>query len=110
MVSRALRDRAQAGHYDLEALEFSLRSSLHRIGGVLLEKLLNCDGGGAEGERIDCGRGHPAELLEYRNKEVLTVLAAVQVKRAYYYCAVCREGLIPKDRAAGLGGVRWGGG
>ena len=104
-MSRALRDRAQAGHYDLEALEFSLRSSLHRIGGVLLEKLLNCDGGGAEGERIDCGRGHPAELLEYRNKEVLTVLAAVQVKRAYYYCAVCREGLIPKDRELDIVGT-----
>jgi len=44
------------GHLDLEALELALRSSMHQIGGVLLEKLLNSDEGGYAGTRTKCGQ------------------------------------------------------
>lgn len=94
-VRRALREQGRTGHWDLEA---ALRSSMHQIGGVLLEKLMNSDAGGHRGPRIDCGRGHQAEFVEYRSKEVLTVLAAIAVRRAYYHCARCGAGGIPKDR------------
>jgi hypothetical protein len=33
----------------------------------------------------------------YRNKRLQTVLAKIELKRAYYHCAVCRAGVIPKD-------------
>lgn len=75
----------------------AIRASMHQLGGVVLEKLLNADGGGYRGARIDCGTGHQAEFVDYRSKEVLTVLAPVQVQRAYYSCADCRGGVIPKD-------------
>ncbi len=87
-MTRALRDQERTGHWDLEALELAIRSSLHQIGGVLLEKLMNSDGGGHGGTRIACGQGHQAEFVEYRGKEVLTVLSAVEVQRAYYLCEV----------------------
>jgi hypothetical protein len=45
-VTRAWRDQERIGHLDLEALELALRSSMHQIGGVLLEKLLNSDEAG----------------------------------------------------------------
>ena len=64
----------------------------------MLEKLLNADGGGYRGSRIDCPKGHRAKFVGYRGKQVVTVLAAVDVKRAYYYCARCRQGVIPKDQ------------
>jgi hypothetical protein len=105
LLTRALRDQEQRGHADLEGLELALRSSLHQIGGVLLEKLINADGGGYGGTHLDCGQGHPAEFVEYRGQEVLTVLSAVEVRRAYYYCAGCGGGLIPKDRELDIEGT-----
>jgi hypothetical protein len=89
----------------LEALELALRSSLHQIGGVLLEKLLNSDGGSYRGTKIPCGQGHGAEFVEYRGKEVLTVLSRVAVQRAYYYCPVCAGGVIPKDQELDIVGT-----
>lgn len=76
----------------------AIRASMHKVGGVLLEKLLNCDGGGYCGARINCGQGHQAQFVDYRGKNLLTVLSAVEVQRAYYHCEECKNGVIPKDR------------
>jgi hypothetical protein len=77
----------------------TIRGASHRIGGSLLEKLLNADGKGYGGATVDCGKGHRARFVEHRSKELTTVLAAVNVSRAYYHCDVCGEGVIPKDVA-----------
>ena len=53
----------------------ALRAAMHQVGGVLLEQLLNADGGGYRGPRTDCGQGHPAGFVDYRRKAILTVLA-----------------------------------
>ena len=42
------------------------------------------------------------EFKEYRDKELLTVLGPVTVKRAYYYDEECEEGHCPKDRALNI--------
>ena len=113
IVGRIFKDIGQRGHLDLEASEMAIRSSVHRLGGGLLEKLLNADGGGYRGRRIACAQGHMAEFTDYRSKQLLTVLSPVAVERAYYHCATCREGWAPKDidlDIAGTGlspGVRW---
>jgi uncharacterized protein UPF0236 len=75
----------------------SIRSSMHAVGGALLEKLLDSDSG-YRGPRVPCGQGHEADLIDYRGKDVLTVLSRVRVRRAYYHCNACQEGVIPKDR------------
>lgn len=64
----------------------------------MLEKLLNADGGGYHGAGIDCGKGHRARFVEYRDKGLVTVLSPVDVTRAYYYCDRYGDGIIPKDR------------
>lgn len=89
--------RAESG-FDLEATEMAIRTSMHALGGLVLEKLLNSDSGGYAGARVLCGAGHEASFIDYRSKEVTTVLAAVTVKRAYYHCAACTAGVIPKDQ------------
>src|SRR3989442_13442871 len=61
-LARVWRDQERTGHVDLEALELALRSSMHQIGGVLLEKLLNSDEGGYAGARTKCAQGHLAEF------------------------------------------------
>jgi len=76
----------------------AIRAAMHQMGGVLLEKLLNSDGGGYRGAHLDCCQGHVAEFVGYRSKQILTVLSAVEVQRAYYHCPRCQSGLLPKDQ------------
>jgi len=104
-VQRAFRDIGQKGHVDLEASEMAIRAASHRIGGCLLEKLLNADGGGYQGCGLRCGQGHGARFVEYREKRLVTVLGAVEVRRAYYHCPACGEGIIPKDRELDMVGT-----
>jgi len=93
-----LQDRQRLGHLDLEASEMAIRAAMHQMGGVLLQKLLNSDGGGYRGAHLDCCHGHPAEFVGYRGKHILTVLSSVEVQRAYYHCPGCQSGLVPKDQ------------
>ena len=105
MVSRILQDEKRLHHLDLEASEMSIRSSMHRLGGVLLEQLINADGGSHRGPRIDCTEGHEAEFIDYRDKQITTVLAPITVRRAYYHCASCKHGLVPKDQDLDIEGT-----
>lgn len=98
IVRRVFQDIERLGHADLEASEMAIRASSHQMGGSLLEKLLNADGGGYRGVRMECGKGHRAEFIEYRDKQLITALSPVVVKRAYYHCEDCKDGVIPKDR------------
>jgi hypothetical protein len=93
-----LQDRQRLGHLDLEASEMAIRAAMHQMGGALLQKLLNSDGGGYRGAHLDCGHGHTAEFAGYRGKQILTVLSGVEVQRAYYHCPDCQSGLVPKDQ------------
>ena len=72
-MGQVLQDRERLGHLDLEASEMAIRTAMHQMGGVLLEKLLNSDGGGYRGAHLDCSQGHAAEFVGYRDKEILTV-------------------------------------
>jgi hypothetical protein len=91
----------------LEAFEMSIRSSMHRIGGDMLEMLVNADGGGYQGRTIFCEEGHPYEFIDYRYKEVLTALGPVAIKRAYYYDQESHAGFCPKDRALDIEGTSY---
>lgn len=82
---------------DLEASETAVRAAMHKLGGRLLQGVLNADKGAYRGSRIDCGVGHQAEFVGYRDKRLQTVLCKIELKRAYYYCAPCQAGVIPKD-------------
>lgn len=50
----------------------AVRASSHQIGGSLLEKLLNWDAGGGGRVAIECGQGHRAHFVEYRDKQLVT--------------------------------------
>ena len=97
MAGRVLQEWQRRGEPDLEAGELAVRETMLHLGGRLLEKLLGADGGGYQGIRIDCGRGHEAQFEGYRDKQLLTVLGALQVRRAYYHCSDCGSGVVPKD-------------
>ncbi|PYT64861.1 MAG: ISKra4 family transposase [Acidobacteria bacterium] len=98
LMGQVLQDRERLGHLDLEASEMAIRTAMHQMGGVLLEKLLNSDGGGYRGAHLDCSQGHAAEFVGYRDKEILTVVSSVEARRAYYHCQECQSGFAPKDK------------
>lgn len=77
----------------------SVRTAMHRVGAVLLEKLMNADNGGNLGASIDCGSGHRAVFVDYRPKSIVTAVGRVNVLRAYYHCAACKKGKFPKDQS-----------
>ena len=83
---------------DLESLEIHIRTTMHEVGSVMLEKFINSDGGGYRGTTLPCEQGHVFEFKEYRDKEVLTVLGSVTIRRAYYYDPRCKQGYCPKDK------------
>jgi hypothetical protein len=80
-------------------MEFHIRSSMHSVGSMLLERLINSDGGDYRGRTLRSQKGEVFEFKEYRDKKVLTVLGPVMVQRAYYYDKDCGEGYCPKDVA-----------
>lgn len=78
---------------------------MHSVGSIMLEKLLNADGGDYRGHSIPCDDGHMYEFMGYRDKELLTVLGEVKIKRAYYYDRRCNVGFCPKDRSLDIEGT-----
>lgn len=95
MVGNILEEQTSNG-LDLESAEMAIRNSAHRIGAIVLEKIVNADGG-KSAAGIECDVGHKAKLVNYRIKKVVTVLGEINVVRAYHHCSTCQTGVIPKD-------------
>jgi hypothetical protein len=87
----------------LQAAETVIRAGVLQLGGGMLEKLLAADPG-YRGPRADCGNGHQAEFVSYREKVIDTVLGAVTLTRAWYHCAACGHGFAPRDAELGVAG------
>ncbi len=100
-----MKEQARHTRVDLEAIELHIRSSMHEVGRVLLERLLNANGRGYKGSSIRCRLDHCSRFVEYREKEVLTVLGAVRVERSYYYDEKCLKGSCPRDRELDIEGT-----
>src|SRR5437867_2709669 len=85
-----------------EALERSVRERALRVAARELEQRLNRDHSDYVGGELPCACGRPARYAGRRAKGFHTVLGLVTLERAYYHCAVCRQGFCPRDRALGL--------
>ncbi len=75
-----------------------------KLGASLLQDLLAVDAG-HRGPRVDCGSGHQAAFVSYRDKNLDTVLGPIKLRRAYYHCAGCGGGVVPKDTELGVAGA-----
>jgi hypothetical protein len=81
-----------------------IRAGMLKLGGSVLGKLLAADPG-YRGPRVECGQGHEAEFVSYRDKVIDTVLGPVTLTRAWYHCAACGHGLAPRDAGLGVAGT-----
>jgi len=85
-------------------VELAIRTAMAKLGAGLLEQLLGADAG-YRGPRTDCGAGHQAAFVSYREKVIDTVLGPVGLRRAWYHCPACGHGLAPKDADLGVCGA-----
>ena len=88
----------------MEAAEKVIRAGMLKLGCGVLGQLLAADPG-FRGPRLDCGNGHQAEFIAYRDKTFDTVLGPVTVNRAWYHCAACGHGFAPRDAELGVAGT-----
>ncbi len=102
LVGRLLR---QESGLDLEASEMAIRTAMHEAGAVLLEKLLNSGARGYQRAGVKCAEGHGATFVDYRSKEITTVVGTVELKRAYYHCGACGQGILPQDEELDIVGT-----
>lgn len=87
---------------DLGAVEMLVRDSMHKIGSVVLEKLLNAEAGKDKKREIECKCGNRAKFIEVREKEVSTVVGLIHLNRGYYYDKGCGSGFCPRDKELGI--------
>jgi hypothetical protein len=88
----------------LQTVKLAIRTAMTQLGCALLERLLSAQDGYC-GPRVDCGSGHQAGFVGYRDKNVDIVLGRVTVRRAYYHCRTCRDGVVPFDSELDIAGV-----
>lgn len=80
---------------------------MHETGSILLGEILNADGGGYKGRYISEDDGYAYEFVDYRDKDVLTALGRVKVKRAYYYDNKSGKGVCAKDKTLDIEGTSY---
>jgi len=86
----------------------AIRTAVHETGAMILEKLLDNRSAVKGAERsVKCAAGHGCSLVDYRSKEVLTVVGSIKLRRRYYYCEACAEGLMPDDQQLDIVGTKF---
>lgn len=95
----------KTGRIDLEAVEMLVRSSMHQAGARTVAQVLNMPREHAAETPCRCGQA--ARYHDRRPKQILTVLGAISIERAYYTCAHCGEGQSPLDRELDVEGTQY---
>ena len=97
---------------DLKELEQKIYKGVLEVGRQLFQCRINKGGEKAPGKQMgECG--HEQHLVDYRAKQILTLLGKVEFKRAYYQCQkekeekeedqkLCCHGRSPADKVWGI--------
>jgi len=97
----------QGNSLDLEASEMAIRTAVREAGAIILEKLLVAVHEALDGGVVKCMAGHDCRLVDYRLKEIVSVVGPVRVRRGYYYCGECRQGVVPSDKQLDIVGTMY---
>ncbi len=97
LLVRVFAERQHHGRTDLEAVETSLRATLHQAGSTALTELLRYEAPTVDHHQLPCPCGHHAQYQGLRSKPVLTVVGPARVERPYYLCSRCHQGQFPAD-------------
>lgn len=105
MVAVVLASSRRTGQTDLEAVELLVRRTMHIAGAAALTQLLRAP------EQyppvVPCGCGGEARYHDTRSRQLLTVLGAVSLTRAWYVCPRCDTGTSPRDAELDVVGTQF---
>jgi len=87
---------------DFEAIETAARRKALQVAARAVERQLNADTSDHTGPTFPCSCRKMAHYVDRRPKTFQTALGEMTLERAYYYCAACRSGFCPRDRALGM--------
>jgi hypothetical protein len=90
--------------WDFEAIETAARRQALRVAARAVERRINADTSDHAGPTAACACGLPARYAGRNDKTFESVLGALTLSRAYYYCEMCKAGFCPRDQALGLQG------
>jgi len=82
-----------------------VRREALRVAARAVEQRINADTSDHVGPTAPCACGEPARYAGRRTKTVTSVLGALTLERAYFYCASCATGFCPRDAALGVEGA-----
>ena len=92
------------GRPDLRTVELAVRESLRQVGQAAMSELAEAYGTGRSGNRHPCACGSQARFKAVHVRQVTGLYGGVvQLRRAYYFCEACGQGMLPLDRELGLG-------
>jgi hypothetical protein len=89
---------------DLKGLEQQVRETIFALGRGWMERILSpraSDEKTKESQSRVGSCGHPQRLVEYRPKQVLTLVGKITFKRAYYQCLTEGERPASEEKAGG---------
>ena len=102
-LGRRIREE-NSSHPDLRTVELAVRESLRLVGQAAMSQLAEAYGTGRSGNRQPCACGSQARFKAVHGRQVTDLYGGVlQLKRAYYFCETCGQGMLPLDRELGLG-------
>jgi hypothetical protein len=102
-LARRIREES-CGRPDLRTAELAVRESLRMVGQAAMCELAEAYGTGRSGNRQACACGSQARFKAVHARQVTDLYGGVlQLRRAYYFCEACRQGMLPLDRELGLG-------
>ncbi len=73
------------------------------LGQGLLQRVVNRQPNGRQGNSIACKCGGSLRFLQDRSRQIHTLMGWIKLKRAYYRCPDCGSSLAPYDKLSGLG-------
>ena len=92
--------------FDLETVEFFVRSHMLRAGARCLEQLIETMGRGRRREALVCADNHlptPMRSRGVRRKTIRTILGCVTLGRSLFVCPACGQSRYPADELLGVG-------
>lgn len=84
----------------MEAVETLVREGMHRVGAIVLSRLLSQ--GVPEQRTIPCRCGQTARYKDLRCKPLVTVVGPIRFERPYFVCVQCSHAPNPVDAALGV--------
>ena len=86
----------------LTGIEQTTRDVLQEVGRQTVEQVLETMNHSYPEPAVTCGCGDEAAYIRHRPARLHTIFGKLQVKRAYYLCPTCHQGMYPLDAELGL--------